>query len=110
MKQSLKERLVAFLLKYHGWIANGELQRIVARETSYTPRTTARRLEELVNDKRIVVEYRKGHAWYKIIESPEEMSVDELTKKSLAWFDSLEQKPMYRYEQTATGMREIKVS
>lgn len=64
-KLSLKDRLVNFLLKSHGWISSGELQRIVAEKTTYTPRTTCRRLEELVVEGKLEVQYRKGHAWYR---------------------------------------------
>jgi len=65
MKKSLKERLERYLRQNPAWIANGSLQRLVAEKTTYTPRTTARRLEELVNDGILEVKYVKGHAWYR---------------------------------------------
>ena len=70
-KLSLRDRLRNFLIQYHGWISNGDLQRIVARETTYTPRTVCRRLQELENDSEVIVEYRKGHAWYRIKDGAE---------------------------------------
>ena len=79
MKESLKTRLVRYLLKSHGWVASGELQRIVMENTSYTPRTTVRRLEELVNEGKLEVQYRRGHAWYR---AKVQVSAEE-------WFDSL---------------------
>ena len=99
MKLSLKERLVNFLLKYHekeGWIPSGELQRIVAQKTSYTPRTTCRRLEELVVEGKLEVKYIKGHAWYKARLAPEAPKMppnaikgEDMVKAMLLWFDAL---------------------
>lgn len=80
-KTSLKNRLVVFLTKHQGWMANGELQRIVAQKTTYTPRSTARRLEEAVEEGKLEVDYRKGHAWYRARPDP--------VKASIEWFDSL---------------------
>ncbi len=62
---SLQDRLQRFLERdYPRFHASGELQRIVATETDYVPRTAVRRLEELAEDGIITVEIRKGHAWY----------------------------------------------
>ena len=87
MELSLKDRLVKYLQNNHGWIASGTLQRIVAEKTTYTPRTTCRRLEEAVTEGRLEVQYRKGHAWYKIKEgfkSPQDIERDMITNfKSL---------------------------
>lgn len=64
---SLKERLVRYMQKRHSeFVASGDLQRLVAQHTSYTPRTTVRRLEELAAAGELEVEYRKGHSWYRI--------------------------------------------
>lgn len=66
---SLKDRLVRYMLNHHTeWIASGDLQRIVVKETDYTPRTAVRRLEELAEEGKLQVEYRKGHAFYKASE------------------------------------------
>lgn len=64
-KLSLRDRLMRYLLKQHGWVASGDLQRLVVAHTSYTPRTAVRRLEELAEEGKLQVEYRKGHAFYK---------------------------------------------
>lgn len=85
MTLSLKERLVRYLKNNPSFTASGALQRLVAEKTTYTPRTTCRRLEELVEEGVLKVEYRTKngtrHAWYAYIEDP--------TKDSLDWFESL---------------------
>ena len=85
-KKSLKERLVKYLKAQGGFVASGELQRIVAAKTAYTPRTCVRRLEELAQEGTLIVEYRKNHAYYKWadVESPQ-----ELAERSVRWFDQL---------------------
>ena len=86
MKLTLKDRLVRYLKGQGGFIASGELQRIVAAKTTYTPRTTVRRLEELAQEGTLIVEYRKNHAYYKWadVETPQ-----ELAERSVKWFNSL---------------------
>ena len=86
MKESLKERLVRYLKNHGGFVASGELQRIVAAKTTYTPRTTVRRLEELATQGILRVEYRKNHAYYRWadVESPQ-----ELAERSVRWFATL---------------------
>ncbi len=66
MKQSLKARLFLYLYKHPEWIASGELQRLVMEKTTYTAQNVGRRMRELENDGKVIVEYRKGHAYYKI--------------------------------------------
>jgi len=66
---SLKDRLVDYLRRHPGWMASGDLQRLVALKTTYTPRTVVRRLEELAESGKLEVEYRKrNHAWYRFKE------------------------------------------
>jgi DNA-binding transcriptional ArsR family regulator len=65
---SLKERLARYLRNNHGWIASGDLQRIVADKTSYSPQNVGRRLRELKNDGVLEVQIRKGHAYYRVAE------------------------------------------
>ena len=99
MKVSLKERLVNYLMKYHindGFIPSGELQRIVAQKTSYTPRTTCRRLEELVVEGKLEVKYIKGHAWYKARLAPQApklpqdaIKASKQIQDSIEWFHRL---------------------
>ena len=71
---SLKQRLLRWLKNNPGFHASGDLQRLVAQHTTYTPRTTVRRLEELAVCGELIVEYRKRHAYYKFAEklSPDE--------------------------------------
>ena len=96
MELSLKDRLVKYLQNNHGWIASGTLQRIVAEKTTYTPRTTCRRLEELVNNNKLEVQYRKGHAWYRATQpnqfsQPTKMvkSPQEVEREMINYFNSL---------------------
>ena len=70
MKITLKERLVRYLQRNHGWIASGDLQRLVVAHTDYTPRTAVRRLEELAEEGELEVKYVKGHAWYRVKQEP----------------------------------------
>lgn len=78
---SLKDRLERYLRNNPRWLASGELQRIVMEKTTYTPRTTVRRLEELENAGVLEVEYRKGHAFYRYAGDP--------VSRDLRWFDDL---------------------
>lgn len=66
MKITLKARLVRWLQNNPGFHASGSLQRLVADKTDYTPRTVVRRLEELIQEGVLEVDYRKGHSWYQI--------------------------------------------
>ncbi len=65
MKQSLRDRLYKYLLRQHGFVASGDLQRLVVAHTDYTPRTAVRRLEEMAEAGTLEVKYIKGHAYYK---------------------------------------------
>lgn len=66
MTKSLKERLTAYMLKRHTeWIPSGELQRIVAKFTTYTPQNVGRRLRELENEGVLEVKYVDNHAHYR---------------------------------------------
>lgn len=62
---SLKERLLRFLLARHGFVSSGDLQRVVMENTSYLPRTTVRRLQEMFEDGILERELRHGTAFYK---------------------------------------------
>lgn len=84
MKNSLKDRLYRYLVAGHGWISSGSLQRIVADKTDYTPRTVVRRLEELAEEGKLEVQYRKGHAFYKARQ----------LETMAEWFDALPEMPM----------------
>ena len=45
-----------------GWIASGDLQRIVAEKTSYGPQNAGRRLRELAEEGKLDVMYVRDHA------------------------------------------------
>lgn len=89
-KQSLRDRLLKYLQKQHGWVASGDLQRLVVQHTDYTPRTAVRRLEELAEEGALEVEYRKGHAFYRAMIG--EVTTAQLVATNparLEWFNSL---------------------
>lgn len=65
MRETLKERLLRYLKKCNEWVPSGEIQRIVANKTTYTPRTTVRRLQELAESGALEVKMVRGHAHYK---------------------------------------------
>jgi hypothetical protein len=50
---------------YPDWVASGDLQRVIAEKTEYTPRTAVRRLQEMANRGVLMVELRAGHAFYR---------------------------------------------
>src|SRR3954452_17461801 len=85
-RASLKERLAAYLKKHHSqsWLASGDLQRIVAGATKYTPQNVGRRLRELENDAVIEVRYVKGHAHYRYRAHE---SAEQLDILQLDWFE-----------------------
>jgi hypothetical protein len=64
---SLKERLVVYFRENYSklYIASGELQRIVAAKTDYTPQNVGRRLRELESEAQIEVRYVKNHAHHR---------------------------------------------
>jgi DNA-binding Lrp family transcriptional regulator len=62
---TLKERLERYLRNNHDWIASGDLQRIVAEKTSYSPQNVGRRLRELAEEGKLEVMYVRNHAHYR---------------------------------------------
>ena len=62
---TLRERLERYLKNQGTFIPSGEIQRIVAKETTYTPSNCSRRLREMENDSVVEVRYIKGAAEYK---------------------------------------------
>jgi DNA-binding transcriptional ArsR family regulator len=62
---TLKDRLLKWLRNHPGFIPSGDLQRIVAASTTYSPQNVGRRLRELENERLIEVRYEKGHAHYR---------------------------------------------
>jgi hypothetical protein len=65
MKQSLRERIVAYLQKRDYFVASGDIQRLAMDNGFYSPQNSGRRLRELAEEGLLEVEYRKGHAFYK---------------------------------------------
>jgi DNA-binding transcriptional ArsR family regulator len=86
MKEPLKRRLLNFLRSHYTerWIPSGELQRIVATKTRYTPQNVGRRLRELENERLIEVRYERNHAHYRATPV-----VSDLAEASIRWFDDL---------------------
>lgn len=70
MRLSLKDRLVRYIRKQNDYVAKGDLQRLVADTTSYTPENVGRRMRELENEGVVEVVYRKGHAFYRAADVP----------------------------------------
>lgn len=81
MKLSLRKRLIRYLLKHHGWVSSGELQKLVSIHTKYTPRTAVRRLEELAECGMLRVEYRKGHAFYRGVEDTPLKKMEQMVRE-----------------------------
>lgn len=93
MRKSAADNILDFLKENPVWFASGALQRMEWRNkdnTFATPRSIVRRLEEMVEDGLLDVEYRGKHAaHYKIKQE--------------------HRKVIYRYEPTPDGsMREIR--
>lgn len=65
MTLSLKDRIFKYLEARPGVrVPSGEIQRLVAERTKYTPANATRRLRELAEDELIQVEQVKGHSHY----------------------------------------------
>ncbi len=62
---TLKDRLARYLRKNNDWIASGDIQRIVAEKTTYSPQNVGRRMRELQNEGVVEVKYVKNHAHYR---------------------------------------------
>lgn len=96
----LKDQLLHYLQKDGGIVASGTLQRVEWPKWAYgekrglhTPRSVVRRLEELVEEGTLTVEYRSNHAYYRVADGAK--------------------KPKYSYEPiivngVQVGMRELK--
>lgn len=63
---TLKDRIYSYFRAHPEWISSGEIQRLVMKNTSYTPSNASRRLRELHTEGKLQVKYVKGHAWYKL--------------------------------------------
>jgi len=70
--QYLKPQFLKFLAANPGWHASAAIQRMEWRDHRgklASAQNVGRRLRELVNDSKLLVEYRKGHAYYSIAEA-----------------------------------------
>ena len=67
-------------------ISSGELQRIVADKTDYTPQNVGRRLRELENEGVVEVKYVRDHAHYRFSDRP---SLEQQVRQGIDWFDAL---------------------
>jgi hypothetical protein len=74
-RATLKERLLKWLCSHPGYIPSGELQRIVAQSTKYSPQNVGRRLRELHTEGLIEVKYERGHAHYRAAHKAPTMDV-----------------------------------
>jgi hypothetical protein len=63
---SLKERLARYLRNNHGFISKGEICDLAREKTGATGEHTGRRLRELTEEGILEVQYRKGHARYRL--------------------------------------------
>jgi DNA-binding transcriptional ArsR family regulator len=85
-RATLKERLLKWLRNHPGFIPSGELQRIVAQSTKYSPQNVGHRLRELENEGLIEVKYERGHAHYRAVLRE---TFEQAMARQLAWFESL---------------------
>lgn len=82
MKLTLKNRLLRYLERKGAWIASGNIQRLVAEKTSYTPQNVGRRLRELANEGKISRRLDShGHAWYRIRQEEKPKDLDTWYKE-----------------------------
>ncbi len=63
---TLAERLLRYLKnQYPNYVPSGDIQRIVAQETDYTPQNAMRRCREMAQDNVLEVKYIKNHSYYR---------------------------------------------
>jgi hypothetical protein len=79
---TLKERLERYLRNNHGWIASGDLQRLVMEKTSYTPQNVGCRLRELAEEGKLEVMYVRNHAHYRSAQKPAQLESATLPRES----------------------------
>jgi hypothetical protein len=83
---TLRDRLYRYLLKNHGYVSKGALEKLVMQHTTYTADNTGRRLRELAEEGLLEVDIRDGHAWYK---AKPPKSTEELRLEGLRMFENL---------------------
>lgn len=69
MKLSLKERILQYLLKNHGFVASTQIERLVMEHTTYIASNASRRLRDLFEEGKVekIHKYQNGKqlAFYK---------------------------------------------
>jgi hypothetical protein len=83
---TLKERLERYLRNQHGWIAKGQIEKLVVEKTKYTADNAGRRLRELENEGVLDVQQRRNHSWYRIKQAKSGL---QLASESVAYFNAL---------------------
>lgn len=90
MKLSLRDRLLRYLLKQHGWVSSRQIQEVVMSQSSYLPRTAIRRLQEMTESGDLEVQIRSKMAWYRTKPQESRQTILEENQKLLRFFDSYE--------------------
>lgn len=81
---TLEERIIKYLKKQDKFVASGEIQRLVAQKTNYTPQTAGRIMRRLAEMGKLEVDYRaKRHAWYRFKKDTTDFQDD------VNWFNAL---------------------
>lgn len=74
MKQSLRDRILAYYRKNAGtWISGGEIERLVALNTTYKSSNAGRRCRELCEDGLLERKEVKGTVFYRYIPQPKQV-------------------------------------
>lgn len=81
MKQSLKDRALAFIKAKKTWVPGIQMEAL-ALEAGYKPSNISRRLRELVEEHSLEVQYVRGAAQYRFKEK----------QTAEQWFDNLPEK------------------
>ena len=90
MELTCSQRCLRYLQKQPGvWVASGDIQRIGAAKSTYTPSNISRRLREIAEAGQIEVKIIKGHAYYRYTGEDERKRLD-----AIKWFDSLPDGPV----------------
>jgi len=90
MELTCAQRCVRYLKARPGvWIASGDIQRVGAAKSTYTPSNISRRLRELAESGQIEVKIDKGHAYYRYTGDDERKRLE-----AIKWFDSLPDSPV----------------
>lgn len=64
--RSLKDRLCTYMFKRHSaWIASTHLEKLVAKQTTYSPSNVSRRLRELREEGKLESKLERGIAFYR---------------------------------------------